>query len=99
MFGNRKPLPPETAPWHAHAGDAIEDSRNVPGILLFMIAVGALGATLVAAGGGFTGWTIIGAVVTTVALLTAVCILAIEHGRQRAYERRHGRPGHNPMAR
>jgi hypothetical protein len=42
-----------------HAGEGIEDTYNVPGIILCGLALVALALTLTAAGYGFAGWAVI----------------------------------------
>lgn len=97
MFGNRA-LQQPNAPWHAQAGDAIADKYNVPGIVAFMLGIGAVAATLTAAGYGFAGWAVVGAIVAAVLLIVGVSVVLIEHARERAAELRDGRHGHNPLA-
>jgi hypothetical protein len=97
MFGNRALRHPG-AYWHAQAGDAIADKYNVPAIVAFMLGIGAVAATLTAAGYGFTGWAVVGAVVAAVLLMVGVGVVLVEHAREKSAELRDGRPGHNPLA-
>ncbi|WP_228804707.1 hypothetical protein [Nocardia higoensis] len=90
---NRASIPAgdEGFPDHArttrsHAGEGIEDSYNIPGIVMFALGIVALGLTLTAAAYGFAGWVIIGAVVCAVGLLGGATWILLEHRRVKARE-------------
>ncbi|CAM4201205.1 hypothetical protein NONI108955_14240 [Nocardia ninae] len=70
----------------SHAGEGIQDGYNIPGILLWVVGIAALGATLTAAGSGFRGWATIGAIVCVVSLLGGSGWLLLEHRRIKAKE-------------
>ena len=90
---NRDSVTPgeENFPDHArtsrnHAGEGIEDSYNLPGIILWVVGIVALGLTLTAAAYGFGGWAIIGAVVCAIGVLGGSVWLILEHRRIKAKE-------------
>ncbi|WP_067675037.1 hypothetical protein [Nocardia miyunensis] len=64
-----------------HAGEGIEDPYNVPGIVLCGLAMAALALTLTAAGYGFAGWAVIGAVTCVVCGIAGVSWLLLERRR------------------
>jgi hypothetical protein len=64
-----------------HAGEGIEDTHNVPGIILCGLALAALGLTLTAAGYGFAGWALIGAVICVGCAITGISWLLVERRR------------------
>ncbi|WP_239476617.1 hypothetical protein [Nocardia arizonensis] len=66
-----------------HAGEAIEDTRNWPGIVLAALGIVAVAATLTAAGYGYEGWAVIGGIVAAVCLIGGGLLLWAEHRRLR----------------
>lgn len=61
----------------SHVGEAITDGRNYPGYLLIGLGLATLGFTLVAAGYGFRGWTVIaGSVCVLFFVVGALMVLA-----------------------
>ncbi|MFQ6395599.1 hypothetical protein ACLMAJ_19315 [Nocardia sp. KC 131] len=64
-----------------HAGEGLEDTYNVPGIVLCGLAVVALAITLTAAGYGFAGWAVIAGVVCVVCGIAGVAWLMVERRR------------------
>ncbi|WP_228816643.1 DUF6480 family protein [Nocardia transvalensis] len=68
----------------SRAGESVADTRNWPGLTLVAIGVVALAATLTAAGYGFPGWTLLGAIVTVVCLAAGAVIITAEHRRVKA---------------
>lgn len=98
MFGNRASRRSGKPAWHAHAGDAIEDPANVPGIVAFLIGIGGVAATITAAGYGFPGWAGVGAAISAILLIFGITVVVVEHEREKSTERKSGRHGHNPLA-
>ncbi|MFE3542878.1 hypothetical protein ACFXK0_07905 [Nocardia sp. NPDC059177] len=82
--------------WHAQAGDLLADDYNVPGIIACGIGIVGLACTLVAAGSGHIGWTVLGAIATAVFLLGGAGALLFEHRREEQIELAYGRSGHAP---
>lgn len=70
----------------SHAGEGLRDGRNVPGIILCALAAVALALALTAAGYGFMGWTVIGAIAGVVLGGLGIAWLLIEHRRVKAQE-------------
>ncbi|WP_254206413.1 hypothetical protein [Nocardia alni] len=64
-----------------HAGEGLEDTYNVPGILLCGLAVIALALFLTAAGYGIWGWAVVAAIVFVVAGVAGVVWLLAERRR------------------
>ncbi len=64
-----------------HPGEAIQDSRNLPGYALIGIGIIALGLTLVAAGYGFAGWTWIAGLACVASLTLGTALVLVEHRR------------------
>lgn len=64
-----------------HAGEGIEDTYNVPGIILCGLAMAALALTLTAAGYGYAGWAVLGAVICAVCAIGGVTWLLLERRR------------------
>lgn len=83
--GRRRRYSPDTKRTsRSRAGESVADARNWPGLTLLGIGLVALAATLTAAGYGFGGWAVVGAVVTAVCLVAGVALVAAEHRRVRA---------------
>ncbi|WP_405164943.1 hypothetical protein OG203_07475 [Nocardia sp. NBC_01499] len=74
-------FPDHTRTTRTHAGESIEDTRNWPGIILVALGLVGLGLTLTAAGYGFAGWAIIGAIATVVCVGLGVLLVVAEHRR------------------
>ncbi|MFI9405060.1 hypothetical protein [Nocardia sp. NPDC052316] len=74
-------FPDYTRTSRAHVGESIEDARNWPGIILVAIGLVGLGLTLTAAGYGFEGWAIIGAIATVACMVAGVLVIVLEHRR------------------
>ncbi|WP_067825249.1 hypothetical protein [Nocardia inohanensis] len=64
-----------------HAGEALEDSRNWPGLILAGLGIVAVALTLTAAGYGFEGWAFIGGVVSVLLLGSGITQVVLEHRR------------------
>ncbi|MEU6561632.1 hypothetical protein [Nocardia nova] len=64
-----------------HAGEGIEDTYNIPGIVLCALGMVALALTLTAAGYGFGGWAIVAGVVCAVCLIGGIGWLVLESRR------------------
>ncbi|MFF0490282.1 hypothetical protein ACWDSJ_36025 [Nocardia sp. NPDC003482] len=71
--------------FRSRAGESVADARNTPGLILLGIGVVAIAATLAAAGYGFAGWAIVGAIVAVVCLVAGGLTLILEHRRVRAH--------------
>lgn len=69
-----------------HAGEGLQDGRNLPGIILCGLAAVALGLALTAAGSGFMGWTVIGVIAGVVLGGLGIAWLLVEHRRVKARE-------------
>ncbi|MFG1793521.1 hypothetical protein [Nocardia sp. NPDC049149] len=89
-------FPDYTRTTRTHVGESIEDTRNWPGIVLVALGLVGLGLTLTAAGYGFAGWAVIGAVATVLLLVVGVLLVVFEHRRLKAREgmRLHDQAGH-----
>ncbi|MEU1430439.1 hypothetical protein ABZ412_25520 [Nocardia sp. NPDC005746] len=85
--------------WHPHPGDAIEDPREGPALIMCLLGIAALGMTIVAAASKFYGWTIIGAIVTAVLIVSGLLWIRFEYFREFRREQQKGRQGHNPLVR
>lgn len=83
---DRGQFPDDTRTSRTHAGEAIEDTRNWPGIIMVALGLVGLALTLTAAGYGFEGWAIIAGIVTGVLLLGGVLLVIAEHRRVKAHE-------------
>ncbi|WP_156959731.1 hypothetical protein [Nocardia sp. BMG51109] len=85
--GPRRRYSPDTKRTsRSRAGESVADARNWPGMTLIAVGLVALAATLTAAGYGFTGWTVVGAVVAAVCLIGGATLVVVEHRRIRAHE-------------
>lgn len=73
--------PDDTGTPRPHAGETLEDTRNWPGLVLFGLGIITAALTLTAAGYGFMGWTVIGAVATVLCLGGGAAIVVAEHRR------------------
>lgn len=79
-----------------HPGEAIDDSRNWPGYGLVFLGIATMGMTLVAAGYGFAGWAILGAILCVLFFVVGAGIVLAEHAHVKHLEGRHltGQLGH-----
>ncbi|GAB2724291.1 hypothetical protein [Nocardia thraciensis] len=83
--GRRRRYSPDTRRTsRSRAGESVADARNWPGMVLVAVGLVALAATLTAAGYGFIGWTVVGAVVTVACLVAGGVLIAAEHRRIRS---------------
>jgi hypothetical protein len=73
----------------SHAGESVADTRNRPGLPLFATGLFGLAATPTAAGYGFTGAAVAGALITAACLGGGGAIVAAEHRRVKGREGRH----------
>ncbi|MGN2638015.1 hypothetical protein ACWEKT_07720 [Nocardia takedensis] len=73
----------------SHAGEALADGYNFPGIVLCALALVALAATLTAAGYGFEGWAVISAALAFLFATVGVAWVTLEHRRVKAKEGLH----------
>ncbi|WP_227983544.1 hypothetical protein [Nocardia spumae] len=64
-----------------HAGEGIEDTGNIPGIVLCALGAVALALALTAAGYGFAGWAIVAGVVCAICLIGGITWLVVESRR------------------
>lgn len=78
--------PDEHRTTRPHAGEVLEDSRNWPGLILAALGIVAVALTLTAAGYGFAGWAVIGAIASVALLSVGISQMVLEHRR---VERRH----------
>lgn len=76
-------FPDHTRTTRSHAGEVIEDTWNWPGMFLVGIGIVTVGLTMTAAGYGFVGWTVIGAIAAGVFLLLGAGLINLEHRRMR----------------
>ncbi|MET7771929.1 hypothetical protein [Nocardia sp. NPDC005366] len=74
-------FPDYTRTTRTHAGESIEDTRNWPGMFLAAAGIVAIALTLTAAGYGFAGWAVIGAIVAVLCLAGGVLLVWAEHRR------------------
>ncbi|KIA60056.1 hypothetical protein [Nocardia vulneris] len=79
-------FPDYTRTSRTHVGESIADTRNWPGIVLVALGLVGLGLTLTAAGYGFEGWAIIGAIATVLCFAVGVLVVVAEHRRLKAKE-------------
>ncbi|TLG09829.1 hypothetical protein FEK35_14465 [Nocardia cyriacigeorgica] len=77
-------FPDDTRTTRAHAGEAMEDVRNWPGIVMCALGLVAVALTLTAAGYGYEGWAIVGGIAAAVLLIGGVAVIALEHRRVKA---------------
>ncbi|WP_280339627.1 hypothetical protein [Nocardia neocaledoniensis] len=70
----------------SHAGEALEDGYNFPGIVLCAMGIIALGLCLTATGYGFAGWATISAIATVTLAGAGIAWLLLEHRRVKAGE-------------
>lgn len=71
------------AAYHSKPGESLADPYNIPGILFFFLGIVGLASTLTAAGYGFSGWTTLGAIATTVSFTASIAVFVVEHERLR----------------
>ncbi|WP_431952014.1 hypothetical protein [Nocardia lijiangensis] len=64
-----------------HAGEAIEDVKNWPGMVLAGVGIVLVALTLTAAGYGFEGWAIVGGIAAGVCIVVGVVMVFAEHKR------------------
>ncbi|NKY86121.1 hypothetical protein HGA07_10850 [Nocardia veterana] len=83
-------------PPRRHAGEGIEDTYNIPGIVLCALAAVALALALTAAGYGFGGWAIVAGIVCAACLISGIGWVALESRRVRRRDQwePHERQGH-----
>jgi len=79
-------FPDHSRTTRSHAGEGIEDTNNLPGIILWAVGIVALGLTLTAAAYGFAGWAIVGGVVCAIGVIGGSVWLLLEHRRIKAKE-------------
>ncbi|MEU8898721.1 hypothetical protein [Nocardia sp. NPDC048505] len=79
-------FPDQSRTTRNHAGEGIEDGYNIPGIILCAIGIAALALTLTAAGYGFAGWAVVGAIATGALIVSGVGWILLEHRRVKARE-------------
>ncbi|RMI29032.1 hypothetical protein EBN03_28170 [Nocardia stercoris] len=70
----------------AHAGEAIEDGYNIPGIVLCAVGIIALACALTAAGYGFAGRAWVAGAICAVSFTFGGGWLLLEHRRIKAKE-------------
>ncbi|GAA5046733.1 hypothetical protein [Nocardia callitridis] len=76
---------PDTArTTRSHAGEALQDGKNVPSIVLCALAIVAFALALTAAGYGFAGWAIIAGIVGAVCAIVGVSWAVLERRRIKA---------------
>lgn len=73
--------PDDTRTTRPHVGESVEDVRNWPGLILTAIGIITVALTLTAAGYGFMGWAVIGAVVGVLCLGGGIALVVAEHRR------------------
>lgn len=78
--------PDSTRTTRPHAGESLEDTRNWPGLVLAGIGIIMVALTLTAAGYGFEGWAVLGAIVSVLCLGIGAALMVIEHRRIKALE-------------
>jgi hypothetical protein len=64
-----------------HAGEALEDGHNIPGITLCGFGIVALALALTAAAYGFMGWMVVAAVAAAVCGGTGATWVLLAHQR------------------
>ncbi|RBO94508.1 hypothetical protein [Nocardia puris] len=79
-------FPDDARTTRAHAGEALEDGYNVPGIVLCAVGVIALALALTAAGYGYAGWAIIAGVAAAAGLIVGATWILLEHRRVKSRE-------------
>jgi hypothetical protein len=86
--GGRGPtgFPDEMRTSRNHAGEALADGYNIPGLVLAMIGTIGLAAALTAVGYGFHGWAVVAAIVAAAGLFGGVGWVLVEHRRIKAKE-------------
>ncbi|QLY27999.1 hypothetical protein [Nocardia huaxiensis] len=82
----RSEFPDHSRTTRSHAGEGIEDGYNIPGIVLCALGIIALASTLTAAGYGFEGWALVGAIATVLLAGTGITWILLEHRRMKAKE-------------
>lgn len=82
----RDGFPDDSRTVRAHAGEAIEDGYNVPGLLLCAIGIVALAGALTAAGYGFPTRALTAGVICAVSVVGGIAWLLLEHRRVKAKE-------------
>ncbi|MGW0246657.1 hypothetical protein ACWDYH_08465 [Nocardia goodfellowii] len=79
-------FPDHSRTTRSHAGEGIEDGYNIPGIVLCAMGIVGLALTLTAAGYGFNGWAIVGAIATVALIGSGIGWILLEHRRVKAKE-------------
>ncbi|MGV9616843.1 hypothetical protein [Nocardia xishanensis] len=70
-----------------HAGEAIEDAKNWPGIVLVGLGIVLVALTLTAAGYGFEGWAVVAGIVAALSIVVGAALVFAEHKR---VQKKHG---------
>jgi len=76
-------FPDHTRTTRSHAGEALEDTRNWPGMFLVGLGIVTVGLTVTAAGYGFAGWALIGGIAAVLFLVLGATLITLEHLRMR----------------
>jgi len=79
-------FPDDQRTTRSHAGEALEDTRNWPGIIMVGLGLVCVALTLTAAGYGFEGWAVIAGILTGVLLIAGVVTIVAEHRRVKSHE-------------
>jgi hypothetical protein len=82
----RGEVPDHSRTTRSHAGEGIEDGYNIPGIVLCALGIVASASTLTAAGYGFAGWAVVGAIAATALVGSGIAWILLEHRRVKAKE-------------
>ncbi|WP_280295468.1 hypothetical protein [Nocardia abscessus] len=82
----RGEFPDDGRTTRSHAGEGIEDGYNIPGIVLCAMGIAALALTLTAAGYGFAGWAVVGAIAAAALVGSGIAWILLEHRRVKAKE-------------
>ncbi|MFI9503946.1 hypothetical protein [Nocardia sp. NPDC052566] len=69
-----------------NAGEALEDSRQFPGVVVLLLGLVAVALTLTAAGYGFAGWAVVGVIASVLLIGAGTAFVVLEHRRLRARE-------------
>ncbi|WP_280238296.1 hypothetical protein [Nocardia abscessus] len=82
----RGEFPDQSRTTRSHAGEGIEDGYNIPGLVLCALGIVALALTLTAAGYGFAGWAVVGAIAAAALVGSGIAWILLEHRRVKADE-------------
>ncbi|TQM33034.1 hypothetical protein [Nocardia bhagyanarayanae] len=88
--GDKKPegvFPDHHRTTRTHAGEAIEDAKNWPGMVLVGVGIVLVALTLTAAGYGFEGWAIVAGIAAGLSIVIGAVLVFAEHKR---VQRKHG---------